>query len=283
MRFEVFMSMTGEYHTGAACAHSDMVPIVDHFHREGFALVPRILEPECIAELKQACDHIFSDPDLRRRSRHGFPFVASRLYELDARFARLAVHAPIFSVIEHILGPGFQLCGQNIIRNAPGEAITTFHIDDVLEFPLPPEVSRHDPRVRMPVHWLAVQLALTDIDSEEYGPGQFIPGSHYSGRQPNDPENPVFEGRGPVSVLCRAGDMYLLNPQCWHRGAPNRSNRTRYIFNIQYAVRWAAARFHPPVQPHLRAGVLANADERMKQVLGAVNIYPTDDSKMMAY
>ena len=96
----------------------------------------------------------------------------------------------------------------------------------------------------MPVLWLTAQVALTDIDTIEYGPTQvLIPGSHYAGRQPNDAENPTFEGRVPVSVLCRAGDIYIQNHQCWHRGAPNLSDRTRYVLQLQYGARWAIRRF----------------------------------------
>ena len=79
----------------------------------------------------------------------------------------------------------------------------------------------------MPVMWITVQVALTDIESIEHGPTQYVPGSHYSGRTPNDQENPVFDGIGPVSAFSKAGDIYLQDPMCWHRGAPNTSDRTR--------------------------------------------------------
>ncbi|MCA1596612.1 MAG: phytanoyl-CoA dioxygenase family protein, partial [Chloroflexi bacterium] len=102
---------------------------------------------------------------------------------------------------------------------------------------------RHDPRMRMPVLWMSIQIALSDLESDEYGPGQFVPGSHYDGHNPPPGENPQFEGVGPVSVYCKAGDLYLQNHQCWHRGAPNLSDRTRYILQQQYGARWAVRRF----------------------------------------
>jgi len=116
-------------------------------------------------------------------------------------------------------------------------------VDDVLEFPLPPDIPRHDARIRMPVLWMTVQVALSDIESEAYGPTQFVPFTHYSGRQPPRQDTPTFEGHGPTNALCRAGDIYLTNHQCWHRGAPNLSNRTRYVMQLQYAQRWADRRF----------------------------------------
>src|SRR4029078_3567789 len=98
--------------------------------------------------------------------------------------------------------------------------------------------------IRSPVLCSTVQSALSDIDSIEDGPTQFVPASHYSGRYPPKGEDvPTFEGRAPKSLLCKAGDIYLTNHQCWHRGAPNTSDRIRYVMQLQYAQRWADARF----------------------------------------
>jgi ectoine hydroxylase-related dioxygenase (phytanoyl-CoA dioxygenase family) len=139
----------------------------------------------------------------------------------------------------------------NVIRNGPGQAIANWHVDDVLEFPLPPEVPHFDARIRMPVFWMTVQVALSDIDSLEHGPTQYVPASHYSGRKPSQVPELVFEGRGPEAVLCKAGDIYLTNHQTWHRGAPNVSDRVRYVMQVQYAQRWADRRFGERHKPKI--------------------------------
>ncbi|HET6382118.1 MAG TPA: phytanoyl-CoA dioxygenase family protein [Armatimonadota bacterium] len=220
-----------------------MQGIIDQFHQDGFALVKGVLDLSEIAALRTAIDDIFADPAAMERHRHGFPFVAARLWTGPEIFGAMAQREPIYSLVAAILGPGHEIVGMNAIRNGPGVAISRWHVDDVLEFPLPESVPRHDPRIQMPVLWLSVQIALSDIEELEYGPGQFVPGSHYAGHHPPEGDNPVFEGREPVSVLCRAGDLYLQNHQCWHRGAPNESNRTRYILQQQYGSRWAVRRF----------------------------------------
>jgi len=99
------------------------------------------------------------------------------------------------------------------------------------------------------------------------GPTQFVPGSHYSGRQPNEQVNPEFEGRGPVSMFCKAGDIYLQNNQCWHRGAPVTLDRTRYVFQSQYASRWAYRRFGEYNQVPVPDTMLEKAGERLLGVL----------------
>lgn len=229
---------------GEALPESITREVVDAFYRDGYSLVPGVLTEREIEALIGEIDSVFSDTAAMERSRHGLPFVAARLWTGPEIFQEMARREPIPSLVSAVLGPGHEMVGMNAIRNEPSVAISRWHVDDVLEFPLPPEVLRHDARVRMPVFWLSVQIALTDLDAEEYGPGQFVPGSHYSGRHPPEGESrPFFEDQGPVSVFCRAGDMYLLNHQCWHRGAPNVSNRTRYILQQQYGARWAVRRF----------------------------------------
>ena len=61
---------------------------------------------------------------------------------------------------------------------------------------------------------------------------------------------------------------YLHNGQCWHRGAPNTSNRTRYLLQLAYGMRFISQRFYPFVNYHLPQHVFDRADDRCKRVLG---------------
>lgn len=219
--------------------------IAETFFREGSVLIPGVLTADEVAALRAKTDAYAGDPETAGKhiSHVGTTFVLRRCHELDPLFREMTAREPIVSIVEAVLGAGARFNASNVIRNGPGQAISQWHVDDVLEFPLPAEIARFDPRIRMPVLWMTVQVALSNIDRIEHGPTQFVPGSHYSGRHPNSQENPQFEGRGAESILCKAGDIYLTNHQCWHRGAPNLSDRTRYIMQLQYAQRWADARF----------------------------------------
>ena len=110
----------------------------------------------------------------------------------------------------------------------------------------------------------------TSIESIEHGPTQYVRGSHYSGRNPNDQDHPEFEGQGPTSVFCKAGDIYLQDPQCWHRGAPNRSDRTRYILQSQYAAPWAFWRFSLCNRVPVPENALQTASDRLLNLLGRI-------------
>ncbi len=221
-------------------------PIAEAFFRDGCAVIPGVLSADQVAALRRKTDEYFLGRDTlpaRHVSYVHGAFVLRYGAEIDPLFAALVTREPIPALAAAVLGDDPRFNALNVIRNEPGQAISRWHVDDVLEFPLPPDIPRFDPRIRMPVLWFTVQVALSDITAIEHGPTQYVPGSHYSGRHPNPPDAPVFEGRGPEAVFCRAGDVYLTNHQAWHRGAPNTSERTRYVLQIQYAQRWADARF----------------------------------------
>lgn len=217
--------------------------VAEHFFQEGYALIPNVLSKAEVETLRTKTDQFAADPNTGKKhlTMAATAFVLRYCHELDPFFQAMTVHSTVLNVVEAVLGANAKFNAMNIIRNGQGQAISNWHVDDVLEFPLPPDISRFDARIRMPVLWLTVQVALSDIDTVEHGPTQFVPKSHYSGRKPT--QTPEFEGQGPISVFCKAGDIYLTNHQCWHRGAPNLSERTRYLMQLQYAQGWADRRF----------------------------------------
>jgi len=235
--------------------------ILESFHRDGYAFIPGVLEPLEVEALRNRADDLLNDPVLQARenldlsdpryvqvkahnkSGEELPFILRNTIELDSMFQDMLLREPILSLAEAIVGPNCKFCGQNVLRNLPGLSIERWHVDGAIHFPVPDDVPRHDPKIRPPVLWITVQIALSDIESIEHGPTQYVPGSHWSGHHPTSQENPEFEERGPVSIFCKAGDIYLQDPQCWHRGSPNTSDRTRYLMQSQYAVEWAYRRF----------------------------------------
>lgn len=242
---------------------------IDAFNRDGYVHLGNLLSPEECDAVQAGIDKAFADPRGREEHRIYSDFVCVRLFETDRLFRDMLAREPIISLMEALLGSDCHLIATNAVRNRSGEAIARFHVDDPsLLLHLPPDIPRIDPRITIPTMLLNVQIAVTDIPSVEYGPTQAVPGSHYSGREPSDPTNPVFEGRGPVSIFCRRGDVYLQHPLVWHRGAPNTSDRTRYLYQIAYGRRSIAQRFFPFLNYRVPDHVLDGADERILRLLG---------------
>ena len=252
--------------------------IISNFRRDGFVLIPGVLESDEMEALRNKTDEFFDNPDLVESGHKGKnPFMVWHLNELDHIFCDMLIRDPIYSLMETLFGQGFQQCGNQVLRTTRGQAISAWHLDNALHLPLPEDIPRFDPRIEMPVFWLTVQIALTDIETIEHGPSQYVPGSHYSGRNPPlETEAPEFEGRGPVSVFCKAGDIYLHNPQCWHRGVPNESDRVRYLLQQQYGIPWAFRRYNAYIEHTMPEHLMESASERLRNVIGCFRINPED-------
>lgn len=249
------------------CSPAETATILDTFHRDGYAVIRNVLGADECARLRALTDEIAARPSVQEASKGWF--VVREPEKEDIAFAQLFIREPIYSLVQQILGPECRFCGQNVIRNRPGEAVSNWHVDDCnkLEHPLPPEVPRWPAGARLPLIWLSVQVPLTDILTLDDGPTEIVPGSHYSGRLP-PVDNLEFEGRGVEPIFCHAGDIYLFNHQTWHRGRPNTGSKTRYLMQLQYArgdslaFRCQVARPSPAMDK-----ILAGADPRLVEVM----------------
>ena len=256
--------------------------ILADFRRDGFCVIGGVLDSEEAAAIREATDHYMDDEAAIAGGYVQRDHLLRHTNELDPIFLDLLAREPIYSLMEALFGEGFQQCGANVLRSGRGVAIEHWHVDDGLFFPLPDDVPRHDPRILMPVYWLTVQMALSDIERIEHGPTQYVPGSHYSGRNAPDNGTPEFEGRGPQSIYCKAGDIYLHDPQCWHRGAPNDSDRVRYLLQSQYGASWGFHRYNAYIRHRMPEELMDGADKRLRDLIGPQRRHPerryvTDD------
>jgi ectoine hydroxylase-related dioxygenase (phytanoyl-CoA dioxygenase family) len=213
-------------------------------------------------------DRLFAEPTAQLTHQRDGRFCGERLFERERIFRDLLVREPLVSLAEAIVDPTCHLVANGVVYNRPGEAISDWHTDDGVYFPLSPEISRFDPRMTMPNFIVSFQLPLTDVSSAEYGPTQIVPRSHYSGREPDTQENPTFEDRGPISIFCKAGDLCLQHPQTWHRGGPNTSGSRRCLLQIAYGDRRIAPRFYPFLNYRVPDHVLEDADDRLLRQFG---------------
>ena len=261
--------------------------IVGRFYRDGFVHIPNVLTVNEIKALIDKTDQLMDDPNIRDRInpelgdpkyvqlyKHSItgeeqPFILRNCIELDEIYRDMLLREPIFSLAEAVVGKDNKFCGANVLRNTPGLSIDRWHTDaEEAYFPLPEDIKRHDSKLHMPVFWFTVQFPLTDTDSIEYGPTEYVPESHYSGRTPPKEEPVIFDGNEPASVFAKAGDVYLHDPMCWHRGAPNVSSRTRYLFQTQYAVNWAYTRFGLYNRVPVPEDELAKSNDKLLNLLG---------------
>ncbi|NKB70584.1 MAG: hypothetical protein GKR89_26235 [Candidatus Latescibacteria bacterium] len=249
--------------------------IVEQFNRDGYCHLGPILDPDEIEALRDAMDRKVNDPLILsdEAGDHIRGTSLMRMFEYSNAFRDLVVREPLASLAEAILGDDCQLMSQNALYTEPNpdsqpDGPDGWHLDDLVHFPLPDDMDQHDPRITMPCFVLQIFTPVTDVDSVEYGPTQVVPGSHRAGRRPSEQDQPTFAGSGPVSMLAKAGDGYMFNNQIWHRGAPNASDRTRFMAGVTYSKRFVAQRFYPFVDYRMPPHVYEGASPRLQRFLG---------------
>lgn len=240
------------------------------FYEQGFVMLPSLLSQDAAQRLRDLVERRYqhhttheADPaaDLIRSD-----VSLMRVFECDQAFRDIIDYAPVADLVERILGPECHMISQNALRIPPGRGISKWHIDDELFFPFLSAIPK-DNLPAVPCFSLNVMIALSDISTVTSGTTQVVPHSHLFGVKP--PWKPYLpENTGHVSLLASPGDVYLVNSQTWHRGAPNESDRTRYLLTTAYGRRFISQRFYPFVNYRMPDHVLAAASDRLKRLLG---------------
>lgn len=242
----------------------------EEFLQNGFCVIRDFLDLETVKELEKKIEKIFAKERKKRtsHSEEGIDFTLVRLFEVDELFQQMLLKKEVVDFTTEILGKDYHLIADGAIFNKPGQSISRWHCDDGVWLPLNEEVKRYPREMVMPVLQLGFMFFLTDVNDESEGPTQYVPGSHYSGREPDTQENIQFEGKKPVSILGKKGDVYCFNGQVWHRGAPNTSEKQRKIYQFCFSLRWVSQRLYPFVNYKLPKKIMDSNNEQLLRILG---------------
>ena len=107
-----------------------------------------------------------------------------RMFEYDLAARDLIVREPFPSLAEAILGPECHMMSQNWLSTTQAEGQKRveqieggggWHVDDLLQFPLPEHVEAHSLDAPPPIFIISLFVLLTDVDSIENGCTCFVP------------------------------------------------------------------------------------------------------------
>lgn len=235
---------------------------LEAMHREGFVLLPGVLDAANITALRQAIDRLA-------------PIGLDYQGLLDDHYTCVFNRAPfwlhfldlpgVIELAEAALGPDCHIIGQTAWRSRPGFIGGELHADHLVM--ALPEHLLADPGLELPMQVCTAHLYLDDIDAD-LCPTLVIPGSHRAGRKPQ-PGETAWCGRAPEPVLCRAGDALFFRSDLWHAGSRNRTTeRSRYLLQVHYGRRMVAQKFSPYLAFAFNPAVLAAATARQRRLLG---------------
>jgi ectoine hydroxylase-related dioxygenase (phytanoyl-CoA dioxygenase family) len=236
---------------------------VEQFHRDGYLFLENVLPPDTTAHLRADLDRALAAHPPRPGGRIE---LHPRMFELSQANLGLFALEPIVTFAEKLIGTVCHVIHNNSFRTPPGGGLSTWHQDDPSHY----LVTHGEPptNVRLAVLLFTCNYYLTDVETVAHGPTQVIPGSHLFGASPPHPmEGTRYEQR-VVSCLGPAGSVVMFNNQVWHRGAPNASQRTRYMTQVSYARRLVGHKYYPFMNYQMPEHVYRGADERLRRLLG---------------
>jgi ectoine hydroxylase-related dioxygenase (phytanoyl-CoA dioxygenase family) len=238
--------------------------------REGYTVIRDVLAPELVAQLSDEIAKAFATYGAERGRSDRSEFRYEMLNRAPG-CQKAVGHPAILSVIEPLLGEDCHVIANTAWWNPPIFAGGPWHCDAGPHVPRPEGVP-WDERIPYPVFAIGAHLYLKDCPLE-CGPTAVIPGSHRSGRLPpfdrmND-ETLEHEGRGPVALEARAGDVALFVSDAWHRGLPAKPGGTGRLFlQAHYARRDLAQRIRTTADVnHLSEETVARIDSPRERTL----------------
>lgn len=257
-----------EYLAGKPAPEAQIKEWAEQFVRDGCLFIQNVLPPDWCAQMRDDLDSALeNNPNgLNSKSGDGLMHLCHRMFEISKANLRLFDMEPMVSLAEALLGRGCHVIHNNSFTTKPGGGITTWHQDD------PPHllVTDGEPptNIRMPPILFTSNYYLTDVEDAKYGGTETIPGSHLFGANPPAVmEGSKWESR--IRYNCgKAGSVVLFNCQVWHRGGPNKSDRTRYITQVTYGRRIVGHKYYPFMNYVMPEEVYRDANPRLKRLLG---------------
>ena len=235
---------------------------VEQFDRDGFLFLRGVLPLDLVGELRRDLDRALEkapceNPDIE---------IICRMFESSAANLRLFDMEPIASFAEALVENTCHVIHNNSFRTPPGKGILAWHQDDAPHYLV---TSGEAPQnIKLPVLLFSANYYLTDVGEIKDGPTEVVRGSHLLGKSPPvDVANSPWKDR-IVPCLGQAGSVVMFNNQVWHRGAPNLSEKKRYVTQVSYARRLIGHKYFPFMNYQMPEPVYAGASPRLRRLLG---------------
>lgn len=247
---------------------------IETYRRDGYLVIPRLIQGEQLAELRALTDRIVSEArgvdvnddlyDLEPSHSGALPRVRRLKPAIFKRydfFRALTRDPKITSILTGLLGPDIRLYGGKLNMKSAGYGSPVEWHQDWAFYP-----HTND-------DVLATGIYLDDCDMDN-GPLMVIPGSHHGPTHDHHAEGRFCGALDPaasgvdlskaVPLMGPAGSMTIHHVRLVHGSALNRSNRQRRLLLHEYAAADA--------WPLMGAGNFDDFNDRM--VLGSAGIEP---------
>jgi phytanoyl-CoA hydroxylase len=238
--------------------------MVDMYTRDGYAIVPEVLDPALLHEVREEATAIcrgMGDDDIRKFLCIHFPHKVSRLMR------DVAAHPDVVKVLTEVIGPNVKMMQSMLFIKAEGKPGQAWHQDEA-------HIPTRDRSLT--AVWIALDDATVDNGCLWVLPGSHRRGVLYPVRDQDDPrfdctkEAHGFTDDDAVPVEVPAGTAVVFNGYLLHRSLPNNGRRglRRALVN-----HYMSAESLLPWFPPDSATPMALADHRDIELVAGVDPY----------
>ncbi len=208
----------------------------DFLERQGYLNLGILLDPQQLSEIRTMIDQLlrkegemagaelFDSPHILHPKEVG----ADRLADLVNKgrvFDQFYTHPKVLAAIDFVLGGSYKLSSLNYRSAKPGDGLQKLHVDwhQVVE----PGSFK-----------VCNSIWLLDDFSQENGATRLVPGTHLSGKLPQDEmDDPLATHPDEIYVEAPAGSVIIFNSHTWHGGTNNRTDQPRRAIHSYFCRR----------------------------------------------
>lgn len=203
---------------------------------EGYVSLGRLLTETEIDDLRKRvealvidegdqCGHELFDSKHIKHPREEGAHRLSNLVNKGEVFDKLYTHPRLLAAVSHVLGPEIRLSSLNYRAAKPGQGLQKLHAD------WKKPVSPGDFKV-------CNSIWLLDDFRQKNGATRLVPGSHLSGKKPDETMEDAWKSH-PDEILLEApaGTAVIFNAHIWHGGTINRTDRSRRAIHSYFCLR----------------------------------------------
>src|SRR5438105_2047184 len=197
--------------------------------RDGYVVLKDFMSDSFLSEVRDRVDELFAAEGCRAGSEFKQEPQTRRLSNLVDKgevFARAIALPDILECVRHVLGPELKLSSLNVrSANPHSDWVQPLHADMGA---IPDEKG----------YWVCNTVWMLDDFTEENGAIRMIPGTHKSGKLPQEMlEDPMAPHPDEVLLTGSAGTVVVMNAHMWHGGTANYTAAHRRAMHAFYC-RW---------------------------------------------
>jgi hypothetical protein len=212
--------------------------------RQGFAVIPDLLDPQEIVDLVQAVTNADKQVGVRKRSS---VYAIRNLLDSVPAIAELAASEKLSKVAGQVLGAAATPVKGTLFDKTPdANWLVPWHQDLTICVNKRVDLDGYGPwttkagvvNVQPPVsvleQMLAIRIHLDDCD-EHNGPLRVLPGTHRLARLSADQIELAQAQINPINCVVSSGGAVLMRPLLLHASSPSKIPGHRRVIHIDYA------------------------------------------------